>query len=372
MKIIRGRLNPADVSNPMFRYDATCDCIQQTPDNGATWVDVASADPRHSVGFLKPPVAGSNKQCDAAANMVKWLKDFIDYETGLMVAGATITTLINGILTPLDLLFPAADFLSLIIDIAETIFGIGAAGLTTAFTSTEYDALLCIFYCQIDINGQVSAEKLSVIEGQVTAQLNTTAALVVNSILFVQGEVGLSNAGSVGSEVGDCSACACEWCLEKNLADTDFSMTPATIAEWGVISAYTPGSGFVAGIDVNRGIPAEHASFFEVDRLMPDAHYTHIEIDVAITMGDTAIIGGQIDVYLGDVRLFAITSDTSGTLTWDGDITTSAGHLTLGRGNNVLGYNNTSGSAGGSGLWSRLLMKGTGASNPFGEENNCE
>ena len=52
------------------------------------------------------------------------------------------------------------------------------------------------------------------LEAQVTHDLNTTAALVVNLILSLQGEVGVSNAGVIGGLTGDCSDCECGWCLE--------------------------------------------------------------------------------------------------------------------------------------------------------------
>lgn len=222
MKIIRGRLNPADVSNPSLRYNATCDCIQYTPDGGSTWVDAPEADPRHSATFLKPPVAGSNKRCDSAANMVKWLKDFIDALNDAFVFGGTVTTFINLAIQFLDILAPYAELLAPIVELAGAIFGIGHAALSGAFTSTEYDALECIFYCHDDPDGQVTASQLVSIESDITAQLNTTAALVVNAILFVQGEVGLSNAGSVGSETGDCSACtACFFAYKWDFRITD-------------------------------------------------------------------------------------------------------------------------------------------------------
>jgi hypothetical protein len=211
MKIIRGRLNPADVSNPTLRYNSDCDCIQQTPDGGATWIDVPQADPRHAVGFLKPPVAGSSKQCDAAANMVKWLKDFIDSLNAAFATGATIATFVNILMDFMDLLFPYAELLQLVVEAAGTLFGIGHAALSAAFTSTEYDLLSCIFFCNADGNGVVSVDALAQIESDITDQLNVTAALVVNALLFLQGEIGLSNAGSIGTETGDCSACACAW-----------------------------------------------------------------------------------------------------------------------------------------------------------------
>lgn len=244
MKIIRGRLNPADVSNPSIRYSSTDDTLQYTPDNGTTWVNVPELDPRHSAAFLKPPVAGSNKRCDSAANKVKWLKDFIDYETSLLVAGATITTLINGILVPMDLLSPMADLLSIIIDLADEIFGIGATALTAAFTDDQYDLLKCIFYCNADTNGQVSAGQLAQTESDITTLLNTTAAIVVNAILFVQGEIGLSNAGTLYSEVGDCTACDC--CDPDFCTTYDFTAVEAPFVIWDGRGSYVGGVGFVS------------------------------------------------------------------------------------------------------------------------------
>lgn len=236
MKIIRGRLNPADVSNPTLRYNSDCDCIQQTPDGGATWVDVPQADPRHAVGFLKPPVAGDNKRCDAAANMVKWLKDFIDSLNAAFATGATIATFVNILMEFMDLLFPYAELLQLVVEAAGTLFGIGHAALSAAFGSTEYDALLCIFYCRADTaTGRISADNLVLVESDVTAQLNTTAALVVNAILFMQGEIGLSNAGVIGGQTGDCTACDCAWCY---VFDADHGWAGWTVEAAGI---YTGG-----------------------------------------------------------------------------------------------------------------------------------
>jgi hypothetical protein len=101
------------------------------------------------------------------------------------------------------------ELLAIISELAETISAIGGTALAAAFTSDQYDLLKCIFFCAIDSDGRVSVDALAIIEAQITSQLNTTAALITNAILFVQGEVGLSNAGSVGSETGDCDDCVC-------------------------------------------------------------------------------------------------------------------------------------------------------------------
>jgi hypothetical protein len=143
--------------------------------------------------------------------MTKWLKDFIDSVNSAFATGATIATITNILLDFMDLLFPYAELLQLVVEAAGTIFGIGHAALSAAFTSTEYDLLSCIFFCNADGNGVVDAAALAQIESDITDQLNTTAALVTNAILFMQGEIGLSNAGAIGTETGDCSACACAW-----------------------------------------------------------------------------------------------------------------------------------------------------------------
>ena len=222
MTLIRSRLSEADFSNPTIRYNPDTDQIEMTPDGGVTWNPAPGSDPRHSLAFLKPPVGGSSKRCDAAANMVKWLHDFIDQCLFDLELIGSVTTIINSILLSLNVLSAGfASFLEAISELAETISGIGSAALIIAFTSTEYDLLTCIFFCNVDSDGRVSVDALAEIQTEITAQLNTTAALVVNAILSLQGEIGLSNAGSVGSETGDCDGCACAWCYEFDFTLSD-------------------------------------------------------------------------------------------------------------------------------------------------------
>lgn len=217
MKIIRGRLTAADVSNPSIRYNPDTDAVEFTPDGGATWTPAPSLDIRHSTLFLKPPVAGSSKQCDAAANMTKWFKDFIDAMLFDFVLVGSVTTIINSILLSLSVVTEGfTTFLALISEAAETISTIGGTALEAAFTSDQYDLLQCIFFCRADSDGQISAANLALIESDITTQLNTTAALITNFILSIQGEIGLSNAGAIGSETGDCTACGCAWCYNTH------------------------------------------------------------------------------------------------------------------------------------------------------------
>lgn len=212
MEIIRGRLAAKDVSNPSLRYNPDTDQVQFSPDNGATWVDMPSLDPRHSSAFLLPPLTG-DARCDAAANMVKWMKDFLDGATELLCAGSTALAVANTAIPLYELISGGSlTLLAIITEVAGGLFSLGCTALTAAFDSTAYDALLCAFFCHIGGDGQVTADQLAAIETQVTADLNTTAGIVVNAILALQGEVGLSNAGVIGAQTGVCDDCACAWC----------------------------------------------------------------------------------------------------------------------------------------------------------------
>ncbi len=240
MKIVRGRLAPSELVPANTRYDATCDCIQVTTDGGSTWVEAIGQDPRHQIAYLKPPVGGSTQQCDAAANKVKWLKDYMDNIIAALTAGAAALYAANTLVQFLERLFPfAAYMIDLAFMTSVDIAGLGAMALNTAFDSTTYDALLCIFQCNSALDGSVSADDLSAIYAQIVLQLNTTAALIVSEILLTQGEVGLSNAGAIGSETGDCSACECAWVWEW-----DFTVDAQGWSVYSGYGAYTSGQGF--------------------------------------------------------------------------------------------------------------------------------
>jgi len=221
MKVVRKQLSPGEFSPTNQRYNSETDTVEFSPDGGTTWVPMPSLDPRHSTAFLYPPL-GEDVRCDAAANMVKWIKDFLDQTADLLCAGAEAFAVANAAIPLYELISGGSlTLLALITEIAGTLTGIGCTALTAAFDESTYAALLCCFYCNIENDGQVTADDLTAVEDQVTSDLVTTAALVVNAILFLQGEVGLSNAGTIGAQTGDCDACDCETTLCVGFNDGD-------------------------------------------------------------------------------------------------------------------------------------------------------
>jgi hypothetical protein len=212
--VLRSRLQASDVTPANIRYNPDTDTVQMSPDGGTTWNDATGSDPRRAPAFRLPARTGVDRRCDAAANMVAWIHNFMDEViadlTGIGTAGLVLSTALNA----WSLLFEPTAIIELIATSAEFIGGLGSTVLGAAFDSTAYDQMLCIFFCASDVDGQISPDGFLSVQSQIAAQLNTTAAIVMALILGAQGEVGLSNAGAIGTETGDCSACTdCGWCF---------------------------------------------------------------------------------------------------------------------------------------------------------------
>jgi len=299
MEIIRGRLSAADFSNPSQRYNADTDTFQYTPDNGANWYNSPEADPRHSSIFRLPPLTTTDPRCDAAASMVKWIKDFIDSVIDQLNADATALALTNDFLTRLTTLFPPALLLLLLQEAATSLFDTGATALDAAFTSTQYDLLLCAFYCNIEDDGTVTAADLTDVEVQIASTMDSVAAAIVDEILFIQGEVGLSNAGVVGGETGDCSGCDCEWCYEWDFTVSDGGFTPVVISGLD-FAHYSSGVGWTPRIQEDGCTQHAYVYIAKAFGFATDLIGT-LEYDLATALG--SFDANSVAPYLGGTEL---------------------------------------------------------------------
>jgi len=370
MEIIKKRLWEAEIYPDDIRYDPGTAAVQQTFDGGATWIDQALQDPRFSDVFRFPPTSSDNPHCDSAASIVRFLLNLVADTTNVVNEGTTALAFASFVIGLIAILFPPALFVAIFIDLFDLITAIGATVVQEAFTSTVWDELLCIFYCNIDADGQVSADKLATINIKIDSQIGSTAASVLHAMLLVQGPVGLSNAGTLGLDTDDCSGCVCTWCYEYDFAVlNDFSQISQ--AGWGAGAVYTPGTGWLASINISRGNAGELASFFAIGRLFPACTLTRVEIDYELTYGDISIFQNHQIFKIGTDVLFDFSTNQSGTQVWTGSITpTGSTHFSVGASpDGVIGYNNAFGSAGGHVLFSRIRLEGTGATNPFGSDN---
>src|SRR5437868_4610170 len=317
-----------------IRYDGDTDQVQRTFDGGSSWVDSPDLDPRHSPIFLYPPVDAVDPRCQAAANMVRFLNNVID-ETLATIAIATTAADMVLVLMPLFIeLGPFAILLDLGAALASTLLGAGAAAISAAFTNDVYDTLTCIFYCNISTDGSVSAVQLETIETAIAAQIGGLVSTVLDAMLFLTGEVGLSNEGTIGSAPADCSDCECSWCHEWT--GSGLAMT------WGYM-----------GAALSYSIHLDPGSTFNV---------TRVEIDYTVSGGgeggDSSIAFSPDSNYAHKV-LFLSPLASSGTATWDGNIST---------GTEPTIWTNTNNTTGSTVAITRILMQGC-ASSPY--VSNC-
>jgi len=210
---------------PGIRYFADDDAVQiQEPDGD--WVANPDADPRHSNSNKLPVIVSDNPQCDSSANIVAWIHSFIDTlitvkdETGLVTA---------FFLDVLELLWGAGIFLAIITLFIETLLFLGIDTVLDAFTDEVYSTLLCIFFCNLEADGSLTAEGLATVNSEIDSLIGGTVATVLHAMFFIMGEVGLSNAGSQGTETGDCGDCTCGWCY-------NYLWQSGSMDAWGVVA----------------------------------------------------------------------------------------------------------------------------------------
>ena len=325
ISVIRKRLSDDEVTPPDLRWNSDCDCVQRTNDGGTTWVDDPGSDPRHAPAFLKPARTGMDIRCNCAANMVKWLRDYLDATTLTLCEGATAASVATELLNFVDLIFPGGVIVGLILEIAATIFGIGCAALTVAFNDEQYNLLLCIFYCGIGDDGRCSADQLAAIESKISLRLNTTAALIVNLLLGAQGEVGLSNAGAIGTATADCSGCDCGWCFTFFFVDGFNGFAPlvnefgtyGTATASGIQSAFFAAPAFenVQAINMTRDFAGVEVTSVEVVIHDPDWNGTpaliYFNNDGTNFFLEDIPPGDSSHVYNGAVTLEALTIGTT-------------------------------------------------------------
>lgn len=305
MKIVRKLLTDAEVTPPGTRYDVDCNCIQRTVDGGDTWTDSPGDDPRLADGWRLPTRTSADPQCDAAANMVDLVHQTIDDAVSQASVWGAATSLLDLWLLAVG---PVGWVVDLIVIACEAFFFIGLEAIDLTFTDAVYDDLLCIFFCGCDSTGKVDAASMAEILSAIDDLGDVIISGVMYAILNTWGPVGLSNAGAVGEEVGDCSACtACdETCHEYVHAD-DF---------------YTESNDGVTLFDTyDSGI-------FEDDKTLV---LTNVHAEWSQTGGTGFITnaGITVTVYSADVypggHAFTVL-DTGGTPVIDID-TTGSGHV---------------------------------------------
>jgi len=265
--VVRKRLSLEEVTSPFIRFSGDPPVYQVSPDDGETWVDQPSADPRHSPSAFFPPLTPySGIECDVAARMAAQLKDAINVLCTAGDAAQAVTAILEIILLPTGLL---GDLLSLLFIIADWIIDEGQATILAAFTDAVYDDIKCILKCYVSADGSITQSNLDAAWEAVKAAHTGTVATVVDEIRFLFTDAIFSNAGVKRTETGDCSDCdACAWFVE-------FDFTNGSTDHWILYTDTSYGSygGYNGSAFVGQRLPPVQVVPFV---LMPDVVITGV------------------------------------------------------------------------------------------------
>lgn len=222
MMVIRKQLSADEVSDPRFRI---VDGVVEQTTNGIDWFPSPANDVRHADAWRLPPVVADDPSCQAAANMSRFVQEWLEELLPILSIAGSGWALLSTIILLFLVLGPFA-LVVIMLDVAATLLGIGATAIGSAFTADVFDILTCIFKCNIGDDGQVSADQLEAINADVDDQIGGVAAVVLHLIFELVGEVGVSNWGAMGDAPADCDECDCGWCYVLDFAITDGGWTP--------------------------------------------------------------------------------------------------------------------------------------------------
>jgi len=349
MRIIRQKLDGGTTFPKNLRYNSETDTVEQTYDNGETWVENELANPRTSTALIqaKPPrdtrcQTAANARAFLQANLAQVIEVLTQFDGAAGVVGALVTILIAAFLK----LGPFGIIVALFFALATYLVGIGKAALEYAFIADEWDIVLCNIYANTPEGGLYTQEDLDEIISLNAGTLNTTAAGVVNGMLLLLGFVGLTNAGKTGEETAYCGGCEDLWCM-------DFDFTTGQHG-WAVVSPYGT---YVSG----EGFRQTTGQGLIIQYTFADTVVTMISM-TGQTSGATAPRGWAIIGRDNGVNQFvdttAIGTSFAGTADWTGSVTIDQILL------------NPYGGSFAQHLISAAHVEGTGT-NPFGV-SNCE
>jgi len=237
--LVRKKLTADEFSTPFLRYNPDCDCVQFTPDGGETWFDQPVNDPRTSDSYRLPP---GDDQCRAAEGMTALVRAIVDQrlatDSDIQLAGEIL-----GLIA----FIPGFNVLwALILALAAFAVTIAKDILEAAFTEDTYDAIRCIFFCNIGADGQMSQDQFDAAYADLIT-LDTIARTWVQSVMTTFGPVGLSDAGVKLEAAADCDSCDCGWCFEFDFTAGDGDWAPVSISGTD-FAVYTAGVGWQAHI----------------------------------------------------------------------------------------------------------------------------
>lgn len=230
------------VASVQERFDPETGAREVSYDNGETWVDGTSTDPRF-VGSRFDDVTGS---CGDANSIVRMVQESIDQTIdningGLAVAGV-LTVLMAIIATALS----AGALAPLALGMITAITAAGTGTVTAALTNALWEQFRCIVYLEIQGATAITAEHYENIRDALPELGSAPAQLAIWQALTQLGPVGMQNAAIMGMAAlgipAECDDCG-TWCFTFDFTTSDggWTVTPSRASTWVDTTGWTEG-----------------------------------------------------------------------------------------------------------------------------------
>jgi len=355
VKVIRKRLWEQEVTGDIVRWNIVEGYFETYDPASDTWHENPEADPRMNPMYRLPVRTTGDVVCDCAANMRAALEDMIDQ----FFIAVEVIQIANAILGIIAVFQPGFGLLAAIIIAAvELIIEIGIAQVLFDFTEEAWDEIQCLLYNNLEEDGTITPAGMSEVISQSGSIDPGSVIEPVLSILFgILGEVGLSNAGAAGDEIGDCSECGV-WCYEYDFTVDNGGFTAAQ-------GDYVTDEGWQTVLVYAGGDPARGRRQLIISRDLPvEATVKRIELYFTRTLGNTTAVSGSgiyTDAFSVTIKSIGI-SDASPSI-YNGTLTIDNIGIAL-----AVGGCDGCGDPGGVGVVQKIRFYGDGE-NPFGEDN---
>lgn len=183
--------------------------VEKSPD-GVTWTPIDD-DPRF-IGPTLPPRTGGDSKCDSAQSAVDMITIHFEELSASVNAGASVTAIIAALVALFAVMVSFGTLTPLLLPLASALFWAGSAAIDAALTSTVYDELKCLIFCNSETDGSYTESGWQSLRTQIVASsvINGLAQTLLYDYVSLLGSVGMSNAASYNPTAdGDCADCLC-------------------------------------------------------------------------------------------------------------------------------------------------------------------
>lgn len=203
---------------PLYRFNAAGQ-LEQSTDSGVTWTPAPAFDPRNNSPQF-PPMSGADgddKKCIAATGAALLMEEQVAEQLTDDMARYTLEELFRD-WTGTVINSGGNIFQALLTIATNQVFALGIAALRAALTSTVWDTMKCIIYCNMADDASFNQGNIQAITTDIGAQIGGIATLFLQQLVNLLGVVGMTNlARSGAATTGDCDDCDCDITCDLDL-----------------------------------------------------------------------------------------------------------------------------------------------------------